>query len=115
MTATFPLARLRPRLRRLTHIGADGSWIARRTDAVAGAHGLLHLCPLCWLRNGGPRGTHAMLCWTPEVPQTIPPLGGRWPMTGTGVADITLTGSVLISCLPCQAHYFIARGQVRLV
>lgn len=78
--------------------------------------GIAFLCPLCYERNGGPVGTHQVLCWRPRVPAGIEPGPGRWELTGTGLSDLTLvagSSSVLLGGLGgCGANFFIRAGRV---
>jgi hypothetical protein len=75
---------------------ADGHTYHHHVDTLAEAHGVMFLCPLCFKANGGPIGTHSVLCWsrsagTPELAQPGP---GRWQMVGTGLHDLTLNGDM---------------------
>lgn len=83
-------------------------------ETLAEADGVMFLCPKCWLANGGPVGTHSVICWHPRVPQTWPPTPGRWEMHGTGLHDLTLVaGSSSVLLLGgCAAHFFIENGQI---
>lgn len=86
----------------------------RWTDEIAGADGILFLCPKCFETNGGPVGTHRILCYTPHVPQTRSPAPGRWNLVGTGYEDLTLeagSSSILLTS-GCQWHGFIRNGEV---
>lgn len=86
-------------------------------DSMAGADGVEFLCPVCFQKNGGPVGTHSIICWEPRVPQTTSPVPGRWRMSG-GRESLTLTGdrssSVLLSTAPCKAHFFVTAGEIVL-
>jgi hypothetical protein len=76
--------------------------------------GIKFLCPKCFAANGGPKGTHAVICWRPSVPQTVPPRPGRWEFQGTGFADLSLvagSSSVLLKG-GCNAHFFVRSGQI---
>lgn len=96
-------------------------------EALADADGIMFMCPKCWTANGGPVGTHQVICWRPHVPQTRSPVPGRWQFEGTGYHDLTLkagSSSVLLTgdnvCLPRSAdgklgpgwHGFITNGEV---
>lgn len=68
-------------------------------DTLGEADGLRFLCPVCWKANKGPVGTHGIMCWSPSVPLTTPPVPGRWSMVGTGFHDLSLvagSSSILI-------------------
>lgn len=95
----------------------DHHW--SHVDSIEEADGLLFLCPECFNRNGGPVGTHSFICWRPRVPQTTSPNPGRWELTGSGYADLSLRGgpwsegkrSVLLQG-GCNAHFNITSGEV---
>ena len=86
-------------------------------DAPADADFMTFLCPVCFLKNDGPQGTHRVVIEKPHVPVTVPG-DGRWNLVGTGANDLTLKGvtsdSVLIPSPPgCGAHFFIIDGEVK--
>ncbi len=87
-------------------------------DTLAEAQGVTFLCPKCFLANGGPKGTHSIVCWAPVVPQTVDPKPGRWELVGTGFADLTLragSSSVLLTdAAGCRAHFFVTNGEIRM-
>lgn len=64
----------------------------------AAAQGVMFLCPKCFITNGGAVGTHRVTCWFRDkgVPDAMRPGPARWPATGTSLADLTLTPSVLL-------------------
>jgi hypothetical protein len=86
-----------------------------RTDATfEDADGVCFLCPKCFVENGGPVGTHRVICWRPRVPQTEDPKPGRWEFEGTGFADLTLvagSSSILLTS-GCRWHGFVRGGEV---
>jgi hypothetical protein len=87
----------------------------RLTDAIAGADGVWFLCPKCFAANGGPVGTHRIICWAPHVPQTEPPAPGRWHLRGTGLGDLSLVGDAASSVLltgGCAAHFHVRDGAI---
>lgn len=88
----------------------------QRIHNFADADGLMLLCPKCFAKNGGPKGTHVVMCWRPHVPQTIKPTPGRWEFRGTGIGDLTLfAGSSSIRLVGgCDAHFFIKNGEIEL-
>lgn len=68
-------------------------------DEISAADGVLFLCPKCFVHNDGPVGTHSVLCWCPHVPQSVPPVPGRWDFQGTCYGDLSLvagSSSVLL-------------------
>ena len=64
----------------------------RRQPEMAGAHGVKFLCPKCYATNGGPVGTHSVICWSRSAgtPEEMEPKPGRWKMDGPGLSDLTL-------------------------
>jgi hypothetical protein len=63
-------------------------------DALAEADGVWFLCPKCFVDNGGPVGTHGVICWfVGKVPDEVDPKPGRWTPTGTGLHDLTFVPS----------------------
>ena len=90
----------------------------RFVDEITGADGVEFLCPKCFAENDMKRpGVHAVICWSPKVPQTTSPTPGRWEMLGTGLADLTLrasSSSVLLQGRGCKAHFFIENGNIRM-
>ena len=83
-------------------------------DSIWKADGVHFLCPTCFAQNGGPVGTHLILCWTPEAPKDMPPGPGSWSMSGTGYNDLTLSASSSSICIPtgCKAHFFVRDGEI---
>lgn len=88
------------------------------TEDLAEADGVWFLCPLCFDRNGGPVGTHAVLCWfVGHVPDHVDPKPGRWVPSGTGLDDLTFIGPAAASVLltsGCRWHGFIRDGSATL-
>ncbi len=84
-----------------------------RTDIenIAEAEGVGFLCPKCYQINGGPVGTHAVICWSPKVPQSIPPVPGRWNLQGTGLHDLTLVAGSSSILITGHAHFWIRGGR----
>ena len=66
-------------------------------DKMAGSSGIIVLCPACHAKNGGPVGTHSVICWWTGVPQEISPSPGRWNPSGTGLDDLTFVGPGAVS------------------
>lgn len=92
----------------------DDSRHFRFVATLAEADGVEFLCPKCFQANGGPIGTHAVICWAPSVPQDTSPTPGRWEMRGTCVDDLTLvagSSSVLLKG-GCAAHFFVRNGAI---
>jgi hypothetical protein len=81
---------------------------------VESADGVWFLCPQCFRANGGPAGTHMVICWRPRVPQSRDPRPGRWEFQGAGLADLSLvagSSSVQLTSA-CRAHFFVRGGRV---
>ena len=78
------------------------------------ANGIEFLCPVCFEKNGGAIGTHAVICWDPTVAQDVHPVPGRWEMRGTGFEDLTLFASPTSVQLVggCNAHFLVQNGQI---
>lgn len=90
----------------------------RRVDALAEADGVAFMCPKCYVANGGPIGTHWIICWfRGRVADTQLPGPGRWTPSGTGLSDLTFVPGdppVAVSVLltsGCQWHGFIRNGE----
>lgn len=81
------------------------------------ADGIQFLCPKCWTANGGPKGTHMVVCWRPTVPAETTPGPGRWELVGTDFEDLSLVaGSSSVLLLGgCKAHFFVEHGSIRQV
>jgi hypothetical protein len=92
----------------------DGHLVLEKVQTLQEAKGVMFLCPHCFQANGGPAGTHRVLCWTPEVPLEVGAGPGRWPMAGTGYDDLTLTPSVQLLGA-CGWHGFVIGGKVTTV
>lgn len=73
------------------------------------ADGIIFLCPVCFKKNGGPEGTHSMLCWFTErgIPDDEKPGPGRWIATGDSFERLTLRASILTDCW----HGYITDGE----
>jgi len=87
-------------------------WIPAETFTEADGVGFL--CPVCFEENGGPVGTHAVICWRPHVPSHVDPKPGRWEFAGTTLDDLTLvagSSSVLLRG-GCGAHFFVRSGRI---
>ena len=87
----------------------------QNVDTIEEADGVMFLCPKCFKENGGPVGTHRVLCWRPRVSQEIPPTPGRWEFKGTGYDDLTLvagSSSIFLTGEGCGAHFFVKNGEI---
>lgn len=56
------------------------------------AQGLIFLCPACFEKNGGARGTHSVICWTRKVPEDLGlnAQRHRYRFEGAGLEDLSL-------------------------
>lgn len=98
----------------LKYAPKDGRQIHIMDVPIAEADGVQFLCPKCVVENKGPIGTHAVLCWSPTIPQTVSPKPGRWNLVGAGFEDLSLvagSSSVLLTS-GCKAHFLIVKGEV---
>jgi hypothetical protein len=86
------------------------------TETIADADGVYFLCPKCFAENGGPIGTHSVICWRPRMPAEVLPGPGRWEFVGTGLGDLTLrAGSSSVALRGgCAAHFFVEQGAIRM-
>lgn len=85
-------------------------------DTLAEADGVMFLCPKCFADNGGPVGTHAVICWfVGKVTDDVDPKPGRWTPTGTDLSDLSFvpsagrSHSVLLTG-GCRWHGFLTDG-----
>ena len=94
----------------------------RPVDSVPAAAAVMFLCPGCRARLGTDVGCHSILVWFADrdVPPGNEPLP-RWKASGAGVADLTLSPSVLIHADPVQHrqpaacpgwHGFVRNGEI---
>lgn len=93
-----------------------GPRLWQRVDSLSEADGVLFLCPKCFAANGGPIGTHSVVCWRPHVPQTESPIPGRWQFEGSGLDDLTLVaGSSSVQLVGgCNAHFYVRGGAIQM-
>jgi hypothetical protein len=96
----------------------EGRVTFHEVATLAEAHGVKFLCPKCFVANGGPKGTHLIICWSESAgaPKEATPGPGRWKLEGSGLADLTLaaepkkTRSVKLLG-GCKWHGFVTKGQ----
>jgi hypothetical protein len=120
LEATFVRREVRP-----CFVGAEGcSTVSAHTehefhievDTLTEADGVLFLCPKCFAANGGPVGTHGVLCWFEgKVPDDVDSKPGRWNPVGTGLGDLSFvpgkrSHSVLLLGDGCSWHGFVTNG-----
>lgn len=96
----------------------NGRQIHRYVQDLKEAHGIMFLCPKCYAANGGPVGTHMVICWFEgRVPDDAVPGPGRWTPSGAGFDDLTFipgeTRKAVSVALTggCAWHGFIANGE----
>jgi len=104
----------------IRHEYRDGREFHCEVATLDEAQGVEFLCPGCFQKNGGPVGTHVVVCWSRSrgTPDDVRPGPGRWKMTGSGFADLTLDAdppnsarSVLLTA-GCRWHGFVTNGDV---
>jgi hypothetical protein len=82
---------------------------------LADADGIMFLCPKCYQANGGPVGTHVVICWfAGKVDGSLDPKPGRWNPGGTGIDDLTFVGPGATSVQlvgGCNWHGFVTNGE----
>jgi hypothetical protein len=95
----------------------DGAHRRDQALTIATAQGVLFLNPVEFVKNGGAVGTSSVLVWFRgrSVPDGKEPGPGRWDVSGTDFADLTLSPSVDLTCggkRPCDWHGWIKNGEV---
>ena len=110
------LLELEPQLLKIDSYEGEGARRWAHVDELAGADGVIFLCPVCYIANGGRVGTHSVICWRPRVPQSINPVPGRWEFEGASLEDLTLVaGSSSVLLMDgCRAHFFVRAGEIVL-
>lgn len=77
------------------------------------AQGLLFLCPACFEKNGGEKGTHTLLIWFEgrDVPDAWRP-PPRWQLvSGNSLDNLTVRPSIFVKT-GCGWHGFITNGSI---
>ena len=104
----------------------DGHKYIHHVDTLAEAQGVMFLCPKCFKANGGPKGTHQILCWSRSAgaSEHAEPRPGRWQMVGTGLDDLTLNGDLagapgqgarsVLLLSGCEWHGFVTNGEASI-
>src|ERR1700744_1261741 len=96
------MPRLRPELEAqfLQYEERDGNTYLKKVESLNDAHGIIFLCPKCFVANGGDVGTHSVICWFKgEVPDHAEPKPGRWNPSGAGYEDLTFVAPGAFSVL----------------
>jgi hypothetical protein len=83
-------------------------------DTLAGAQCVRFYCPKCLKLNGGPSGTHTVLCLFRDRGVANSVAGLRWSIGGSSLANLTLLPSVQLVG-GCSWHGWITQGVVRTV
>lgn len=94
-----------------------------RAKSIEEAQGVMFLCPKCFLKNGGPRGTHSVLLWAHNrgVAPALSPGPGRWIFKGTDFDNLSLvappgnTDSVDTRGGSCGWHGWIRNGNCTIL
>ena len=103
----------------LRHELRDGVETHHYVETLVEAQGVKFLCPKCFAKNGGPVGTHSVICWSRSrgTPDSASPSPGRWALDGNGIDDLTLNAdppssarSVLLNG-GCGWHGFVTNGE----
>jgi hypothetical protein len=91
---------------------------------LAEADGVWFLCPKCFAKNAGARGTHmvgvgfAGHCPAGSYMKGLQGNDVRWQVSGTGLDDLVLTPSIQLLCNPppppgfCAWHGFVGSSGV---
>lgn len=92
----------------------EGRLCWREVATRAEAQGIMFLCPKCFMENRGPIGTHAVVCWSPEVPPEFKPGPGRWRLEGESydVLSLVANSSSVQLVGGCNAHFFVRAGRI---
>lgn len=77
----------------------------------AEADGVIFSCPKCTAELGSIEGAHSIIVWNKKIPEGVSPRGGRWDMSGTGLADLTISPSVAVVA-GCGWHGFVRNGGI---
>jgi len=93
---------------------SEGPYTHRYVDALEEAQGVKFLCPKCYVANNGPIGTHSVMVWFDKsgVLDSALPGPGRWNVSGSGFADLTLYPSIHLSGEGCGWHGYVVSGNV---
>lgn len=103
----------------IRHEVRDERQVHVTVDSIAEADGIRFLCPKCFEANGGPVGTHSVVCWFEDrVPDDAKPGPGRWKPTGDSFDTLSFvpgkkSNSVLLLG-GCAWHGFITNGEATL-
>lgn len=96
----------------------------RPVDTVAEADQVSFLCPLCFEKNGGPKGTHSVMVTfegrnVPDEAVSRDHTGkqSRWAVSGSSLDDLVLTPSILLDASRepthgCHWHGFVGSSGI---
>ena len=86
-----------------------------KVDTLAEAQGIWFLCPACYVKNGGPVGTHMVQVGFEgrgllphQASQSRNGGPSRWGVSGSSYADLTLSPSIDCSCW----HGHVKNGEI---
>ncbi len=94
-------------------------------EVLAEAHHVMFLCPLCFEKNGGSKGTHSVMVTFAgrDVPDEVGSRDStgkpsRWTIvSGSGLDDLVLTPSILLNAsqkpeVGCHWHGFVGSSGI---
>lgn len=100
------------------HETRDGRQYLVYVNEITEAQSVEFMCPTCFQRNGGSKGTHWVMVTFVDrgVPddqgsQSTSGKPSRWRAHGTGLQDLTLAPSIDLTP-GCDWHGFVRDGQV---
>lgn len=111
---SLTLAQLEPELLRLIPGETGERRSSEKVATLAKAQGVWFLCPKCFQANGSSSGTHMVMCWFRDrsVPADVTPGPARWAVSGTSLANLTLSPSIQLLG-GCSWHGFVVNGAIQ--
>lgn len=95
-------------------------YVHQDVTTIAEADLIMFLCPLCFEKNGGAVGTHSVM--VSLAGRNVPDDAGsrdstgkpsRWTVqSGSGLDDLVLTPSILLSMSQCAWHGFVGSSGI---
>lgn len=99
--------------------GGFATQITERVQSIDEAQGIWFLCPVCFTKNGGAKGTHSCEVTfegrgakDDEGSHDSAGKPSRWGFSGRTFEDLTTTPSILLVPPGCGWHGFITNGEV---